>query len=309
MKKIDFSIIVPVLNEKESLNELISGIDKALGKISHEYIFIDDGSTDRSFETLMHLKKHSKVPMTIIQFRKNLGKSAALAVGFTKTMGEYIVTIDADLQDDPDEILHLFAKLKTGFDMVVGWRTKRADDGGKIRLSHIFNSIVSKVSGVPLHDMNCGLKVMRQTVAKEINLYGELHRYVPVLAAARGFRVTELSVVHHQRKFGSSKFGTNRIVHAAFDLITTVFLISFRNKPLQIFGPIGIGFILCGILPLTYLTHLHFIGISIGRRPLLQLGILFLLFGVQIFSTGLIGELITSSQDGKNRYPIEKIIE
>lgn len=310
MKKIELSIVIPVFNEHESLQELVRGIDDSLARITknYEYIFIDDGSTDGSFGELKRIKNKSKVPVVIIRFRKNSGKSAALAVGFEKALGEIIVTMDADLQDDPEEILRMLSRLKSGFDMVVGWRTKREDRKGKIRLSKIFNFFVSKAGGVSLHDMNCGLKVFRRAVADEIDLYGELHRYIPVLAASRGFHVTEVPVVHHERKFGSSKFGTGRIFHAAFDLITTMFLMSFRNRPLQIFGPIGLLFIVSGIIPLLYLSYIHFLGQSIGTRPLLQLGILFMLFGVQIFSTGLIGELIISIRSHKGNYPIEEIL-
>ena len=310
MKKTEISIVVPVFNEKESLHMLFKGIEQAMADIKkeYEYIFIDDGSSDGSFDALRALKKQTSINMTIIRFRKNMGKSPALSAGFQHAGGDVIVTMDADLQDDPAEIPGLIRILDSGYDMVVGWRKKRNDMQGKIRLSRIFNFIVSQVSHVPLHDMNCGLKVFRKSVAEEIDLYGELHRFVPVLAAGKGFKVTEAVVAHHERKFGSSKFGSSRIIHASFDLITTVFLNSFKTRPLQIFGPIGLVCVGLGIISLVYLTYIHFLGVSIGRRPLLQLGVLFILFGVQLFSTGLIGELVTSQNARKEIYPIDEVV-
>jgi glycosyltransferase involved in cell wall biosynthesis len=311
MKKTYLSIVIPVYDENESLRDLVKKTEQSVASLhkSHEYIFVDDGSTDGSLGTLKYIKEHTQASVTIIRFRKNLGKSAALAAGFARAQGDIIVTLDADLQDDPGEIPALLKKLANGYDMIVGWRTKREDKMGKIRLSKIFNAVVSKASGVSLHDMNCGLKVFKKAVIQEISLYGELHRYIPVMAYERGFKVGEMPVLHHERKFGSSKFGANRIFHASFDLVTTVFLSGFKTRPLQIFGPIGLSFIVLGIIPLMYLSYIHFLGQSIGTRPLLQLGILFMLFGVQLFSTGLIGELITSLHFRKEKYPIEEIIE
>ncbi len=309
MKNPNLSIVIPVYNEKESLSELVAGIEKSLADsgLTFEYIFVDDGSSDGSFETLVRMKKYAKRAFLIVRFRKNLGKSAALAVGFEKAQGEKVVTIDADLQDDPREILKLIEKLDDGYDMVVGWRVHRNDKKNKIRMSYIFNFVVSKVGGLSLHDMNCGLKAFKKEVADEIHLYGELHRFMPLLALKKGFRVTELPVAHHGRKYGTSKFGSGRIVHAAFDLMTTIFITSFKNKPLQIFGKLGLTCIVLGILPLVYLSYLHFLGESIGRRPLLLLGILFVLSGVQLFSTGLLGELIIHIHAEKEQYPIAEI--
>jgi glycosyltransferase involved in cell wall biosynthesis len=309
MKKTVVSIIIPVFNENESLTPLLKVIEHSMKTASeYEYIFIDDGSSDGSFDTLKELKKQTAKDMTIIRFRKNMGKSPALAAGFARARGDIIVTMDADLQDDPAEIPELLRKLRDGYDMVVGWRKKRIDLQGKIRLSRVFNFVVSKAAHVPLHDMNCGLKAFKKSVVEEIDLYGELHRFIPVLAAFKGFNVTEIQVVHHERKFGSSKFGSARIIHASFDLITTVFLASFKTRPLQIFGPIGLVCIGMGVIPLIYLSCIHFMGVSIGRRPLLQLGVLFILFGVQLFSTGLIGELITSHNAKSETYPISEVI-
>src|SRR3989344_1330779 len=310
MKKVQISIIIPVFNEKESLTQLLKAIEHSMNTVTadYEYVFIDDGSSDGSFDTLKSLKMRTSKDMTIIRFRKNMGKSPALASGFARARGDIVVTMDADLQDDPSEIQPLIQKLQDGYDMVVGWRKKRSDMLGKIRLSRIFNFVVSKAAHVPLHDMNCGLKVFRKRVVEEIDLYGELHRFIPVLAVSKGFKVTEMSVVHHERKFGTSKFGSTRIMHASFDLITTIFLASFKTRPLQIFGPIGLACIGMGIILLVYLSYIHLLGVPIGQRPLLQLGVLFILFGVQLFSTGLIGELITSQNARKVTYPIDEVI-
>lgn len=303
MRKTTVSIILPVYNEKESLPELFFSLEQVFKnqQSTTEYIVIDDGSTDGSFEELLIAQKRHKGNFKIIKFRKNSGKSAALAAGFNLASGEYIVTLDADLQDDPKEIPKMIEVIKEGFDLVVGWRENRNDPKNKIHLSHVFNGVVAKISGLRLHDTNCGLKVLTKTAAKEIRLYGELHRFVPFLVASKGFKVTEIPVVHHARKYGRSKFGTRRIFKAIFDLITTVFITSFNNQPMQIFGPTGALFFIAGLISLIYLSVLHFLGQSIYRRPLLELGILFMVFGVQIFSTGLIGELITSAREQRNQ--------
>ncbi len=308
MKKIDISVVVPVFNEQNSLKELVKSINNSLPDFSYELIFVDDGSSDDSFSQLKKLKTQYQFPFKIIKFRTNQGKSAALSVGFSYCQGEKIITLDADLQDDPAEILKLLKKLDEGYDLVVGWRKERQDPKSKIRSSHLFNTVVNKIGHLSLHDINCGLKVIKKEVAQEIDLYGELHRFIPLLAANRGFKVTELEVVHHQRKYGVSKYGHERVVHAFFDLISTIFLTSFRYRPLQIFGLTGFISILIGFVIMIYLSYLRFLGQTIGRRPLLFLGILFFLFGVQIFSTGLLAELINSHQASKNRYPISDII-
>jgi glycosyltransferase involved in cell wall biosynthesis len=310
MKKMKVSFVIPLYNEQPSLKELVSSTEKMVSSRAWdvEYVFVDDGSTDGSFDTLKKLKAKSKHQMTLIRFRKNSGKSMALAEAFRAVTGDVIVTLDADLQDDPMEVPKLMHKLDQGYDLVVGWRKERQDMQGKLRLSHIFNSVVSYVAKVPLHDMNCGMKVMRKAVTEEIDVYGELHRFIPVLAKAQGFKVTEVAIVHHARKYGVSKFGPERIMRAPFDLMTTVFLTTFRTRPLQIFGPIGISFIGVGGISLLYLTVLHFMGQSIGRRPLLLFGILVILFGVQLLSTGLVGELVTKTNIRKERRPVEEIL-
>lgn len=310
MNKRNVSFVIPVYNEEPSLRELVASMRKVTQKEgwSAAYVFVDDGSTDGSFETLKALKKSSNDPMTLIRFRKNSGKSMALTEGFRAATGDIVVTLDSDLQDDPTELPKLMCEIDAGYDLVVGWRKNRQDHQNKLRLSHFFNRTVSNLAHLPLHDMNCGMKVMRKAVAEEIDVYGELHRYIPVLAAAQGFKVAEVPIVHHPRKYGTSKFGGERILRAPFDLMSTLFLTTFQTRPLHVFGPIGIGFIGVGTVSLLYLTVLHFMGQTIGRRPLLMFSILFFLFGVQLVSTGLMGELITKMNIRSEKRPVEETV-
>jgi glycosyltransferase involved in cell wall biosynthesis len=311
MKQHTVSIVIPLYNERESLSDLVSKLDQVNGpkwKII-EYIFVDDGSTDGSFATLRSLQGKTKRKLVLIRFRKNLGKSAAISVGFKHMHGEYFVNVDADLQDEPAEIPQLLQKLDEGNDFVIGWRKNRKDTLTKRLSSKIFNSVVGRLYHVSLHDMNSGLKAGTREVTKEISMYGELHRFFPVLAASRGFKVTEVPVVHHPRRFGKSKYSGKRIIHAFFDLTSTLFLTTFEHEPMQVFGTTGVSGILIGFIILFYLSVLHFMGESIGRRPLLFLGMLFVLFGMQMVSTGLMGELIIHKQrhDSQN-YPVAEIV-
>ena len=302
------SIVIPAYNEAESLSELVSRIEAAMKqhKTRFEYVFINDGSTDQTEKALRALQKKTVRPMTVVHLRKRSGKSAALDAGFQESSGDIIVTIDADLQDDPDEIMTVVSPLSDGNDLVVGWRKDRRDSRGKLHVSHLFNWAVSTFFGLKLHDMNSGLKAMRRSVIEEIRLYGELHRFIPVLAASRGFVVSEVPVNHYGRKYGKSKFGFERSF-AAFDLLTTLFLNSFRTRPLMIFGPSGTILTVLGVGTLAYLSVLHFMGESIGRRPLLILAVLFVLFGLQLLSTGLIAELISSFGVRNLKHPIKEI--
>jgi glycosyltransferase involved in cell wall biosynthesis len=306
MKKTQISIVVPLYNERQSLRELIGETDRAFSASRIEYIFVDDGSIDGSFDELLRLRKKTKNRMTIVRLRKRSGKSAALSEGFRHASGDYIVTLDADLQDDPYEAQKMVSQLHDSIDMIVGWRKKRKDSPGKLGVSKLFNWGVSLFFGIRLHDMNSGLKVMRKSVADEIDLYGELHRFIPVLAHARGFRVIELPIMHHARKFGKSKFGIERIF-AAFDLLSTLFLSGFGTRPLIVFGPFGVLLMVIGGIALFYLSILHFLGQSIGTRPLLLLGTLCVVFGVQLLSTGLLGELIISASTGRRKASVASI--
>ena len=306
----DVSIVIPLLNEEESLGELYSIISEVADKnnLSIEICFIDDGSTDKSLDAIKELHQNNK-NIKILSFRKNYGKSAALSEGFKLTSGEFIITMDADLQDDPAEIPNLINKLNEGFDMVSGWKKKRNDPLGKTIPSKFFNYTTSLLTGIKIHDFNCGLKAYRREVIKEIPVYGELHRYLPVLAHWRGFRVGEIIVQHHPRKYGVTKFGWRRLFHGFFDLLTVLFITRYRQKPLHLFGSVGLVSITFGLAILIYLSILWLQGYGIGDRPLLILGLLLVIVGMQSFSLGLIGEMITNSSDEEISYSIREKIE
>ncbi len=295
---IDLSIVIPLLNEEESVNELYEKIRLVIGKLnlSFEVCFIDDGSTDGSLDRLKELKQKNP-QIKIISFRKNYGKSAALSEGFKLASGNIIITMDADLQDDPEEIPNLIHKIEDGYDMVSGWKKKRNDPLSKTIPSKFFNRITSILTGIKIHDFNCGLKAYRQDVVKEIPVYGELHRYLPVLAHWLGYRVGEIVVRHHARKYGKTKYGIRRFFDGFFDLLTVLFLTRYRQKPMHLFGLLGLITFFLGSSILSYLTILWFMGPGIGNRPLLFLGILLVIVGMQSFSIGLIGEMITSSRN------------
>ncbi|MBD3225854.1 MAG: glycosyltransferase [Caldithrix sp.] len=306
----DVSIVVPLLNEQDSLPLLTEKIDQQMQAVqkAYELIFVDDGSTDDSFEVLQDLKaKYDSI--RIVRFRKNFGKSAALAEGFKRTTGNIVITMDADLQDDPAEIPHLISALDSGYDLVSGWKKKRHDPITKTLPSKFFNYTTRVLTGIRIHDFNCGLKAYRQEVIKTIPVYGELHRYLPVLAHWHGFRVGEIVVQHHARQFGKTKFGMRRFLHGFFDLLTVLFITRYRHKPLHLFGSIGMAFTLVGLIILIYLTVIWFQGHGIGQRPLFFLGILLMIVGVQFFSLGLIGEMLTSSKSKEQEYGIIEEID
>jgi glycosyltransferase involved in cell wall biosynthesis len=290
------SFVIPTLNEKPSLEKLCSLIVENVAKTGHDYeiIFVDDGSTDGSFELLEGL--HQKDPkVKVISFRRNFGKAAALMAGFGEAQGEVVFTMDADLQDDPVEIPRFLEKLDEGYDLVSGWKYPRLDPISKTAPSRLANATIRFGTGIKLHDFNCGFKAMRHEVAKEIKLYGELHRYVPVLAHWRGFGVTEIKVKHHPREFGRSKYGMRRLFRGLFDFITVVFLIRFTRRPLHFFGMLGLIPLVLGFFIDAYLAILWFSGQAIGNRPLLTLGTLLLMIGVQFFSIGLLAEMLSYS--------------
>jgi len=261
-----------------------------------EAVFVDDGSTDGSFAALTRLH-NAKDNVRVVRLRRNFGKAAALAAGFTQARGDIVVTIDADLQDDPAEIPRLLAKLDEGFDLVSGWKAHRRDPLSRRALSRIFNWVTSRVSGLRLHDMNCGLKAYRAEVVKELRLYGELHRFIPVLAHYRGHRIAELPVNHRPREHGRSRYGVERYLRGFLDLLTVSFIGRYRHRPLHLFGGLGLGLGAIGFAILVYLTVLKIGGHAIGERPLLTLGVLLLVVGLQFFSLGLISELITSMHE------------
>jgi len=308
-KKLDLSVVIPVYNERDSLPELHRQLTEVLESkgFAYELLFVDDGSRDGSSDVLESLAKND-TRVRVIQFQKNYGKSAALSVGFEAASGQIVATMDADLQDDPREIPALIQTLKKGYDLVSGWKKKRHDPINKRWPSKIFNWVTSRISGVKIHDINCGLKVYQYYVAKELHPYGELHRFLPVLAHLDGFTVEEKEVVHHPRKYGKSKFGASRFTSGFFDLLTVMFLSRYLKKPLHLFGILGILSFIGGFIIGVYLTVLRLSGHWIGNRPLLFLGILLMIMGVQFISIGLLGEMITASQTRKETYVIRRTL-
>jgi len=290
----DISIVIPVKNEEKSLEILYREILKVLKPLrkSFEIIFIDDGSTDNSAEVIRKISKKDKA-VTLIQFRGNFGKSEALAAGFKKAKGGIIITLDADLQDDPAEIPKLLEKINQGYDLVVGWKKKRKDPLSKVLPSRIWNFMTATLSGIKLHDFNCGLKAYKAEAAKSLILYGELYRLIPILAAEKRFKITEIPVHHRPRRFGKSKFGWERFIKGFLDMITVVFLTKFIRRPAHFFGSFGIGLFSIGFVIGLYITYLRVTTGSIqNRHPLLLLGILLMVIGIQLFSTGLLAEMI-----------------
>lgn len=293
----DISLVIPLFNEEESLTELTNAIKNSLSpKYSFEIIFVDDGSTDSSWEIINKLATEFEF-VNGISFRTNQGKSAALQIGFEKASGRFVVTMDADLQDDPNEVPAMIEKLEAGFDLVSGWKKKRYDPISKTIPSKFFNYVTRISSGINLHDFNCGLKAYKNEVVKSIYLYGELHRYVPVLAKREGYgKITEQVVQHHARKYGATKFGLSRFINGFLDLITILFVQRYLQKPMHFFGSIGVLLLIIGGAINTYMAFLRIVmNAGIGNRPLLFLGILLMVLGVQFFSTGLLGELINKN--------------
>ena len=305
---IDISLVIPVFNEQESLKELIEAIEASFSETySIEIIFIDDGSTDSSWEIIATLAQ-VKDYIHGISFRINQGKSAALQVGFEKAKGEYVVTMDSDLQDDPNEILAMIERLKEGNDLVSGWKKTRYDPITKTIPSKFFNYVTRLASGIKLNDFNCGLKAYKSEVVKSIYLYGELHRYVPILAKREGFtKISEQIVKHHPRKYGHSKFGISRFINGFLDLITILFVQKYLQKPMHFFGSVGIILLVIGGAINSYMAFLRIVfDAGIGNRPLLFLGILLMVLGVQFFSTGLLGELINKNHVETHKPPIKQ---
>ena len=306
------SVVVPVYNEERSVELLYDEIASALDPLGRDWeaVFVDDGSTDGSFAALTRLHDRA-LNIRVVRLRRNFGKAAALAAGFRQATGELIATIDADGQDDPAEIPRLLAKLDEGFDLVSGWKTRRRDPWRRRALSRIFNVVTGWVSGVRLHDMNCGLKAYRADVVRGLALYGELHRFLPVLAHERGFRVAELPVNHRPREHGRSRYGPERYLRGFFDLITVTFMGRYRHRPLHLFGGLGLALGGTGFAICVYLTIVWFSGSAIGHRPLLTLGVLLVVVGMQFLSLGLIGEMITTHHEERTaaREPADRHVD
>jgi glycosyltransferase involved in cell wall biosynthesis len=292
------SVVVPVYNEEPSLRDLVDELAQALDTLGEawEVIVVDDGSTDDTFATLAQLNSE-RPGVHVVRLRRNAGKAAALDAGFAEAEGNIVVTIDGDGQDDPAEIAALLTKLDEGYDLVAGWKSTRRDPFARRIVSRIFNGVTGRVSGLRLHDMNCGLKAMRAEVLEDIRLYGELHRFLPVLAHYRGFRVTEAPVNHRPRQHGRSRYGLERYVRGFLDLLTVTFMGRYRHRPLHLFGGFGLLLGATGLAVLVYLTVLKASGEAIGHRPLLTLGVLLVVVGIQFLSLGLLSELITSHHE------------
>lgn len=295
------SVVIPGLNEAESLPELASRIHQALdGKESYEIIFVDDGSTDDSWKVMSKLAA-GNARIRAIRLRKNFGKAMGLTTGFSRARGEIVVMMDADLQDDPAELPKFIEAIESGFDVVVGWKVRRLDPANRLVLTRIFNATVRYVTGVKLHDMNCGFKAYRAEVVRTIPIYGDLFRFIPALAAWEGFRVTEVPIVHHPRKHGSSRYGLERILRGFFDLLSITFLTRYSRRPMHLFGFIGLLMSFVGVGIDLYLSVLWFMGHKIGDRPLLLFGSILIVLGMQFFSMGFLGEFLTYFNQKKLR--------
>lgn len=302
-----FSVIIPILNEEESVQELVEQIDKSftsLGK-KYEMIFVDDGSTDNTLNLLKELAKKNQ-NIRIFSFRKNLGKSVALSLGFQKAHGEFIVTMDADLQDDPNNIERLIVTQQEGnYDLVSGWRKNRKDSLLKKTNSKFFNNmIIPFLFGTNFKDMNSGLKLYKKELAKEIKIYGGMHRFIPILANEMGFKVKEVDIIHKPRKYGFSKYKSTKVLTDIPDLITMYFLVKYTRRPLHFFSKLGGTLLFVGSIMLIYLVIIKLMGHSIGNRPLLIFGVLFVIAGIQTIFTGLLADLMVNfNRNSDNEQP------
>ncbi|UZD24691.1 glycosyltransferase family 2 protein [Algoriphagus halophytocola] len=310
------SVVVPVFNEEESLSELTHWISRVMNDhgFSYEVIFINDGSTDNSWEHIVALNKEFS-SVKGINFTRNYGKSAAMDAGFKRAAGDVVITMDADLQDSPDEIPGLFVMIQEGkFDVVSGWKKERHDPIGKTIPSRFFNGVTRWISGIKLHDFNCGLKAYRKKVVKNISIYGEMHRYIPLLAKWNGFgKIGEKVVQHQARKYGYSKFGLERFLNGFLDLISVSFVHRYKKKPMHFFGLLGSLSFLGGFMITCWLIFEKIYGLSKGLKvreitdqPLFFLALVALIIGVQLFVTGFIAELMTSSQTKETEYKIDE---
>lgn len=306
----EISVVIPLYNEAESLIELHAAMAATLLPFADrcEMIFVDDGSTDGSLEVLKGLREGDK-RVKAVRLRCNHGKAVALAAGFREASGEIIVTLDADLQDDPKEMPRLLQKLEEGYDLVSGWKATRRDPWLRRFLSAIFNRVTSRLTGVELHDLNCGFKVYRRAVIHEMRLYGELHRFIPVLASWRGFRIGEIEVAHRPRKYGRSKYGAERIPRGFFDLLTVLMLTRYTTRPLHFFGLVGVIVGLMGFGIIVYLSIGWLFGQWIGSRPLFILGTLMVIAGIQLVSFGLLAEMIVYGSNRESDPPVDMVFK
>lgn len=309
---IQISIVIPLFNEEESLPELMAWIKRVMGKegFTYEVIFVDDGSKDDSWDIIKKLKSEYK-EVRGIRFRRNYGKSAALNTGFQECNGKVVITMDADLQDSPEEIPGLYKMItQDGFDLVSGWKQKRFDNAFTKNIpSKLYNWSNRKISGIKLHDMNCGLKAYKKEVVKSIEVYGEMHRFIPVLAKNAGFnKISEKVVQHQARKYGTSKFGWERFINGFLDLLTITFLSKFGKRPMHLFGTLGVLSFMIGLGILIYLSiaKIMYSEYGIATRPLFFFGILALIIGSQLFVTGFLAELMVRNSAVRNQYQIDE---
>ncbi len=305
------SIVIPVMNEEGNLRELYRRLTAVLERIGlpYEMIFIDDGSKDGTWPLIRSFCEADR-RVIALRHRRNFGKAQALANGFAVAQGDVVITMDGDLQDDPDELPRFLAKLDEGYDLVSGWKQRRQDPLGKTAPSKLFNWTVRRVSGVPLHDFNCGFKAYRHEVTRAIRLYGELHRFTPVLADAEGFRVTEIPVKHHPRTWGASKYGYKRLVKGFLDLLTVIFLTNYRQRPMHLFGMPGLLALAIGVVLGMYLTFERLVlDERIGTRPLLMLSVLLVVIGAQFFGLGLLGEFLAHGSNPPRPEPSHGVRE
>ena len=302
-KTLQLSIVIPILDEEENLVPLVEEIKSVLTNISYEIIFIDDGSTDESLNILIGLK-NSEENVRVIKHKRNFGKAIALKTGFSAAQGQITITMDGDLQDNPAEIPRFIEQIKNGNDIVCGWRAKRRDNILKRWPSRIYNLLVRTMCGIKIHDMNCGFKAYDTDLAKSLNLYGDMHRYTPVLGKMNGAKISEIAINHRPRLHGKSKYGSKRLLRGFFDLITVSFLMAFLERPMHLFGKVGGALSTAGFAICSYLVIIKYaFDEGIGERPLLSLGILLIIIGVQFFLLGLLGETITygSSENNTNQ--------
>lgn len=311
----DISVVVPVLNEEDSFPLLYQGLTEVLSRsgYSYEIIVVDDGSTDRSFEIMRELQAQDG-HLRVVRFRRNYGQTAAFAAGFDRAQGDVVVTIDADLQNDPADIPALIEKMAEGYDVVSGWRVDRKDRFLDRRLpSIVANRLIAWTTGVAIHDNGCSLKAYRREVLVDVRLYGEMHRFLPALAYAAGARVTEIPVRHHPRRFGKAKYGLSRTVKVFLDILAVRFLMSYSTRPIHIFGLLGLFCFATGIAILLYLAVVRlFLLQPIGDRPMTLLGILLTMLGVQLITSGLLAELVVRTyyeSQGKPIYTVREELE
>ncbi len=301
------SIVIPLFNEAESLQPLANEITKVCtdNRLDFEVIFVDDGSTDNSLKVIKDICRND-THYKYVSFQKNYGKAAALQVGFARVSGGSVITMDADLQDDPKEIPQLLKKLNEGYDLVSGWKKVRYDPFIKRQSSKFFNFVTRVMSGIKLHDFNCGLKAYRRAVVRQMKVYGELHRYMPVLAHWQGFSVTEIPVQHHPRRYGKTKFGISRFFKGFIDLVTVTFVTRYIKRPMHLFGFLGAFSFFVGFLVNGYLTLEWISGKPLSNRPMLFLGMLLIIVGVQFFSVGLLGEMMVHNSQSEKEYTIKQ---